>query len=90
MKNDLTTTFLNFLLIGLMVICVVLAVMNMQRTAEYGQLQGQLAKAQFDAARAQALANDAINYNATVKNPELNQILQGIMTPQNPQAPATK
>ena len=84
MKNDLTTTFLNFLLAVLVLACVGLAVLNMSRTHELGVLQGQLIASQGFNQHAMALANDVVSYNATAKSPELAQILQNAMAPQQP------
>jgi hypothetical protein len=81
MKNDITTTFLNFLLVILAICCVGLAILNLMRTHQLGQLQTQAASAQMVGQRAQALANDVANYNASAKSPELNQILQSIQAP---------
>jgi hypothetical protein len=86
MKNDITVTFLNFLLVLLVICCVGLAILNMMRTHQLGQLQSQAAAAQSVSQRAQALANDVINYNATAKSQELNQILQSALAPQTPAA----
>lgn len=84
MKNDLTTTFLNFLLAVLVLACVGLAVLNMFRTRELNALQVQFANSQGFNQHAQALANDVMNYNATAKSPELAQILQNALNPQQP------
>ena len=81
MKNDITTTFLNFLLVILAICCVGLAILNLMRTHELGQLQAQAAAAQMVGQRAQALANDVANYNASAKSLELSQILQSIQAP---------
>jgi len=79
MKNDLTTTFLNFLLAALVLACVVLAFLNLSRTHQIGVVQSELITS---SQRAQALARDVISYNATAKSPELQQILQNALNPQ--------
>jgi hypothetical protein len=88
MKNDSTATFLNFLLAALVLACVGLAVLNMFRTHQVGVLQGQVLAAQNFNQHVQGLAQEVISYNATAKNPELTQILQTAMAPQQPQQPA--
>lgn len=88
MKNDLTTTFLNFLLAALVLACVGLAVLNMYRTHEHGVLQGQMIAAQNFNQHVQALAQEVVSYNATAKSPELTQIIQTALTPPQPQQPA--
>jgi hypothetical protein len=88
MKNDSTATFLNFLLAALVLACVGLAVLNMFRTHQVGVLQSQLIADQNFNQHVQAIAQDVINYNATAKSPELSQILQTAMAPQQHQQPA--
>jgi endonuclease/exonuclease/phosphatase (EEP) superfamily protein YafD len=90
MKNDSTTTVLNFVLAALVILGVAFALMNIWRTRELRQMQStlqvQVQKLQFTSTKAQALLNDVIAFNATAKNPELTQILQAIQT----QQPAAK
>jgi hypothetical protein len=90
MKNDPTATFLNFVLAALVILGVLFALLSIWRTHNLRHLQPvlqQRAQAyQSDFVKVQALINDAITYNATVKNPELTQILQPAQTP----APAAK
>ena len=90
MKNDTTTTILNFVLAALVILGVVFALMTMmhQRTLRFAQLnlQVEMQKIQVINSKAQLLANDALTYNATAKNPQLNAILQSVLAPQPPAA----
>jgi len=78
MKNDTTTTVLNFVLAALVILGVVFALLAMNRTRELRQLSLNATVANSGLMRAQALANDVSAYNATAKSPELTRILQGI------------
>jgi len=86
MKNDTTTTVLNFVLAALVILGVVFALLNIWRTRDLRHmqvtLQAQMQRSQVTSARAQALLNDVITYNATAKNPELAQLIQIATTPQ--------
>jgi uncharacterized protein YpmS len=86
MKNDSTTTVLNFVLAAFVILGVVFALLTISRTRELRHmqvaLQAQAQKTQITSARAQALLNDVINFNVTAKNPELAQIIQAAQTPQ--------
>ncbi len=85
MKNDSTTTFLNIVLAAFVFLGVAFALLDMWRTHDLRQLQTTLQtrmqRAQITNARAQALLNDAIAFNANAKIPELNQIIQGAQAP---------
>jgi len=78
MKNDTTTTILNFVLAALVILGVVFALLTMNRTRELRQLSLNATTANSALIRAQALANDATAFNATAKNPDLTRILQSI------------
>ena len=86
MRNDTTTTFLNFVLAALVILGVTFALMSIWNTRELRQKQFQIQQYQLVSVRAQALLNDSVAYNATAKNPEMNQILQSVQTA----APAAK
>jgi len=92
MKNDSTTTFLNFVLAALVLLGVVFALFNIWRVHKLRQVQPQAqlqAQAfQQDSLKMQALLNDTIVYNNTAKSPELTQLLQILQTPV--QAPANR
>jgi hypothetical protein len=92
MKNDTTSTFLNFALAALVILGVVFALMTIWRTSHLRQmqlsLQTQMQRSQVASMRAQQLLQDAAAYNATAKNQELAQILLAAQTPA--QAPAAK
>lgn len=78
MKNDTTTTVLNFVLAALVIFGVVFALLTMNRTRELRQLSLSATAANNALLRAQSLANDASAFNASAKNPELTRILQSI------------
>jgi hypothetical protein len=82
MKNDSTTLFLNLVLAGLVILGVFFALLGIWRTRDLRHLQGQvqtkMQQIQLASAKAQALLNDTIAYNATARNPELNQIIQSV------------
>ena len=88
MKNDTTTTLLNFVLAVLVVAGVVLAYLAMNRTSALRKLQpvmqAQVQSFQIVSGRAQALLGDVITYNTTAKSPELQQIIQSAQTPAQP------
>jgi hypothetical protein len=89
MKNDSTTTTLNFVLAALVILGVLFAVMGFWRGRDLriaqGPLQQHAQRYQFAATKLQALVNDALAYNSTAKSPELAQILQSVQ--QQPAAP---
>ena len=86
MKNDTTTTALNFVLAALVIFGVMFALLNIWRTRDLRQmqtaLQTQMQIAQVTSARAQSLLNDVIAFNATAKSPELDQIIKSAEAPQ--------
>jgi hypothetical protein len=81
MKNDTTTTVLNFVLAVLVILGVAFALLTMNRTRELRTLSAAALAANNNLMRAQGLANDVAAFNATAKSPELARILQGIQTP---------
>jgi hypothetical protein len=90
MKNDTTTTVMNFVLAALVILGVVFALLAMNRTRELRQMQTglqiQMQRVQSGSIKVQALLNDVITYNTTAKSPELAQIIQAAQTPQQPAA----
>ncbi len=78
MKADTTTTVLNLVLAVLVISGVVFALLAMNRTREFRQLNANAALANNALMRAQGLANDTAAFNATAKSPELTRILQSI------------
>ncbi len=86
MKNDSTTTFLNIVLAALLILGVMFALLSIWRARDLRQLQthvqGEAQQIQFLTAKAQALLQDAITYNATARNQELAQIIQSVQPPQ--------
>jgi len=88
MKNDSTTTFLNFVLAALVILCVMFAVLSIWRQRDLRhmqtQLQVEMQRSQVTSARAQQLLQDTINFNNTAKNPDLAQIIRAAQTPAAP------
>ena len=85
MKNDTTSTVLNFVLAVLVILGVVFAGFSIKRQhdlrAIQQNLQGRMMILQNNTAKAQQLANDAINFNGKAQNAELARILQSVQTP---------
>ena len=85
MKNDMTTTFLNFVLAALVILCVWFALLGIWRTRDLRriqpQVQMQLQQANVVTMQAKALLQDAMTYNATAKSPEMAQIIQSAVQP---------
>ena len=90
MKNDTTTTTLNFVLAALVILGVVFALLNIWRTRDLRHmqvtLQAQMQRSQVTAQRAQLLLSEVITFNATAKNQELAQIIQSATNQQPPAA----
>jgi len=86
MKNDTTTTLLNFVLTVLVILSVVFACFYVWRTHTALQMQSKLQAdrqaTQFGFQKIQALMNEVVAYNSTAKNPELTQLIQSIQAPQ--------
>jgi hypothetical protein len=88
MKNDSTTAFLNIVLAALVILCVFFALMTIWRTRDLRNIQprvqAEVQQVNLVSAKAQALLQDVINYNATAKSPELAQIIQSVQPAQTP------
>ena len=88
MKNDTTTTLLNFVLAVLVILSVVFACFYVWRTHTALQLQAKLQietqQTQFGFQKVQALMNEVVAYNSTAKNAELAQLIQSVQAPQQP------
>jgi hypothetical protein len=78
MKSDATTTALNYVLAVLVILGMVSASLSILRTRELRIMTSNAAIANSMLLRAQSLANDTANYNASAKNPELTRILQSV------------
>jgi ABC-type transport system involved in cytochrome c biogenesis permease subunit len=78
MKNDTTTTFLNFVLAALVILGVLFAILAMQRTREYRAITPLAMQANAKAMMVQSLVNDVSSYNAQVRSPEIARILQSL------------
>jgi hypothetical protein len=76
MKNDTTTTILNFVLAAFVGMSMVLAIFANHYTNQLPTLTVQAQQAGNSLMRLQALGNDVATYNATTKSPELTRILQ--------------
>ena len=88
MKNDTTTTILNFVLSVLVILGVAFTVWNTFQVRSLRQitpeLQFRAQNAQRFNSMAQMLANDALAYNEKVRNPDLARILQAATQPAAP------
>jgi hypothetical protein len=78
MKNDTTTTVLNFVLAVMVILGVTFALMAMSKTRELRQLTLNATIANNTIMRAASLANDTAAYNVQAKSPELTRILASI------------
>lgn len=86
MKNDTTTTMLNFVLAVLVILGVVFALLTTHKVNKARAMQQPLLQAsqrfQADLGRMQALLNDVIIYNKTANSPELAELIKSASTPQ--------
>ena len=78
MKNDTTTTVLNFILAVMVILGVCFALMAMMKTRELRQLTFNATIANNTIMRAASLANDTAAYNVQAKSPELTRILAAL------------
>jgi len=82
MKNDSLTSFLNLVLAGLVILCVLFGVLSIwqvhRQRSDQSVVEIQRLNFQVASMRAQSLLNDTIQYNATAKSPELAQIIQSV------------
>jgi hypothetical protein len=76
MKNDSTTTFLNFVLAALVILSVFFAVLTILNERTVPQLAATALQDNQNMMRLNAVLNDAMAYNATARNPELARVLQ--------------
>ncbi|MEY4916882.1 MAG: hypothetical protein RL616_795 [Verrucomicrobiota bacterium] len=75
MKNDTTTTLLNFVLAALVILSVVFAYLAIMNTRELRSLSVNAANANNNIMRVNSLLNDVMAYNSTAKSPELNKAI---------------
>ncbi len=80
MKNDTTTTVLNFVLAILVILGVLFALLAMNRTRNNRLIAPVAMQANAKAMMIQSLINDVNAYNAQAKSPEVNRILQSLQT----------
>jgi hypothetical protein len=85
MKNDATTTILNFVLATMVIICVVFGWLASKRAAEVHALQIAQNQNSLQEVKVQSLVNDVITFNQQYKSPELTRMLQILLT--KPAAP---
>lgn len=76
MKNDITTTLLNFLLAVLVILSVAFALLTIHRERDLRQLTINATIARSNLTLADTLIKDVVTYNATAKSPGLTHILQ--------------
>lgn len=90
MKNDSTTTFLNFVLAALVMLGVFFALLSIKRTRELRRMQpgvnAAMQQAQIRTMQAQQLLQDTVAFNNPARSPELAQIIHDAQAP----APAAK
>ncbi len=75
MKNDTTTTLLNFVLAALVILSVVFAYLAIMNTRELRTLSVNAANANNNIMRVNSLLNDVMAYNSTAKSAELNKAI---------------
>jgi hypothetical protein len=76
MKNDITTTFLNFVLAVLVILGVLFALLAMKRMHDFRAVTPFAMQANSKAMMMKSLVGDVTAYNAQVKNPEVARMLQ--------------
>ena len=90
MKNDTTTTFLNFVLAALVILGVLFAILGFSRVRYLRQInprvQAEVQQSQIATVRAQQLLQEVMAYNATARSPELTQIIQSVQPATQPAA----
>jgi hypothetical protein len=90
MKNDTTSTLLNFILAALVIMGVLFAVLGIVRQRELNHLMPELQLhsqiAQVNLPQAQMLLNDALAYNTKAQNADLARILASAQRPAAPAA----
>jgi hypothetical protein len=85
MKNDLTTTFLNFVLVVLVLLSVGFGLLAVWREPKVPRYAAEALQDNNNMMKVNAILNDAVAYNATARSPELARILQAAQ-----QKPATR
>jgi hypothetical protein len=78
MKNDLTTTFLNFVLAMLVFLTVGFGMLTIWREPKLPGYTTEAVQANNSLMKIQALLNDAAAYNVTARSAELAGILQTV------------
>ena len=88
MKNDTTTTVLNFILAALVIMGVLFAALMIMRQRSLNQmmpeLQARTQMVQVNMPQVGALLNEVKTYNAKVQSPDLERILQAASRPAPP------
>jgi hypothetical protein len=80
MKCETTNTVLNFVLAVLVISGVAFALLNIQRTREFRKVNPAAIQANAKLMMMQAFVNDVTAYNNQVKSPEINRMLQPLLT----------
>lgn len=88
MKNDTTTTLLNFILAALVIMGAFFAVMGINRQRELNHLlpdlQGRTQMAQMKMPQVQMLLKDTSDYNTKTPSADLTRIIQAAARPATP------
>jgi hypothetical protein len=79
MKNDPTTTLLNFVLAVLVIVGVVCAYFSIRWTNDQRNLTPVVMQVNAKVNQIQSLINDVNNYNQQAKSPEITHMVQGLM-----------
>lgn len=79
MKNDPTTTLLNFVLAVLVIIGVWCAYLTIKRTNDQRNLAPLVMQVNAKVGQIQSLINDVNNYNQQAKSPEITRMVQNLM-----------
>ena len=79
MKNDPTTTLLNFVLAVLVIIGVVCAYLSIRWTNDQRNLTPVVMQVNAKVGQIQSLINDVNNYNQQTKSAEITRMVQGLM-----------
>jgi len=86
MKNDTTTTVLNFVLAVLVILGVLFALLAMNRARNNRLIAPIAMQANTKAMMIQSLINDVNAYNAQAKSPEVTRMLQSLQASVQAQA----
>jgi hypothetical protein len=88
MKNDSTTTFLNFVLAALVFLSIGFGALTVLREPKVQPMTTLALQDNNNIMKLNAVLNDVVAYNATARSPDLARIIQAVQ--QKPAAPAAK